>query len=155
MNVYNFTSTELTVKKEWKDINDKIISPEIVKIAVQLFKNGSKFGSIQELGANNNWTYTFKDLPTHEQDGDVIKEIQYTVREVNADKELMNGEDISLNNKEFTVYYNGDITSGITITNKQKPTLPPTGTSSKYANMGGFLLLIGGAYLIYLQSKNN
>lgn len=108
--------TEVKVSKEWKDAEGKDLD-EASKIAVKVQLVGSvgnerfNVGQPAELNADNEWTYTFKDLPkTKTVDGQQV-EVQYSVEELSIEG--------------FTSTVSGDAKDGFTITNVQNP---PTDT---------------------------
>ncbi|WP_242215043.1 Cna B-type domain-containing protein, partial [Bacillus cereus group sp. BfR-BA-01383] len=75
----NTETTELSGKKVWEDYNNKFgTRPE--SITVQLLQNGTEFKT-EEVKADKegNWTFSFKDLPKYDGQGN---EIKYTVSEV-------------------------------------------------------------------------
>lgn len=84
--------TNISVKKVWKDCDDSDgIRPESIK--VQLYKNGNtKVYDAVELSEKNNWSYTWEELPTMENNEDII----YTVDEV----EIPAGYEKEVTNKE-------------------------------------------------------
>lgn len=67
--------TSVTVNKVWDDNNDQDgIRPD--SVVINLLADGEEIDEI-ELSESNSWTFTFEDLPVH-QNG---KEIKYTVTE--------------------------------------------------------------------------
>ena len=84
--------TKISVKKVWNDAdNADGIRPESIK--VQLYKNGNtKVYDAVELSEKNNWSYTWEELPTMENNEDII----YTVDEV----EIPAGYEKEVTNKE-------------------------------------------------------
>lgn len=108
--------TEVKVSKAWKDAEGKDLD-EASKVAVKVQLVGSvgnerfNVGQPAELNADNEWTYTFKDLPkTKTVDGQQV-EVQYSVEELSIEG--------------FTSTVSGDAKDGFTITNVQNP---PTDT---------------------------
>ena len=82
INVYNITNKHIpeviskTVKKEWNDDNNRDkVRPE--SITVILLKDGKEEQEIT-LSDDNNWTYTFNNLPKYRDKGVVVK---YSVEE--------------------------------------------------------------------------
>ncbi len=64
-----------TVTKNWEDYdNNDGIRPE--NITVRLYGNGKEIKT-QEINADNEWTYTFEDLPRYDNG----KEIEYSIKE--------------------------------------------------------------------------
>lgn len=55
-------SGEVTVRKAWKDNDDKAGKrPDYVQ--VRLYRDGKTYGDVITLNEENSWTYTWKDLP--------------------------------------------------------------------------------------------
>ncbi|WP_377863768.1 Cna B-type domain-containing protein [Bacillus sp. R86525] len=83
-NTYKSTeTTEVSGKKVWEDYNNKFNTrPE--GITVQLLQNGAEFQT-KEVKADEkgNWTFSFKDLPKYDEQGN---EFKYTVSEVKVDR---------------------------------------------------------------------
>ncbi len=109
-------TVEVKVSKVWKDAEGKDLD-EASKVAVKVQLVGSvgnerfNVGQPAELNADNEWTYTFKDLPkTKAVDGQQV-EVQYSVEELSIEG--------------FTSTVSGDAKDGFTITNVQNP---PTDT---------------------------
>lgn len=104
--------TEVKVSKAWKDSEGNDLD-EASKVAVKVQLVGSvgeeKFniGQPAELNADNDWKYTFKDLPkTKTVDGEQV-EVEYSVEELSVEG--------------FTSTVLGDAKGGFTITNVQNP----------------------------------
>lgn len=80
-------STSYTVTKVWED-NDNAAGDRPNSIKVQLYRDGVIFTDTetikgeQTLDENNNWTYTWNDLPEY-QDGTHVPSV-YTVKEVDV-----------------------------------------------------------------------
>ena len=109
VNDYNITNTHETEKtevsgiKSWDDNNNQDgIRPS--KITVNLLADGTKVDS-KEVTADNNWKYSFKDLPKY-ADG---KEIVYTVTEDKVDgyETTVNGYNILNTHTPETTFVNG------------------------------------------------
>lgn len=67
--------TEVAVNKTWDDVNDQDgIRPEV--ITINLLADG-EFVESKEIGAEDNWAYTFSDLPKYAAG----EEIEYTIEE--------------------------------------------------------------------------
>ena len=98
----SFTNTmdliELTVLKIWDD-NDNQDGKRPESISVTLFANDTKVKTV-ELNEDNEWQYTFTDLPEY-QNGE---EVKYTVQEEDGD---------------FTEFYEASY-AGLEITNKHE-----------------------------------
>lgn len=59
-NTYNYKS--VSVKKEWEDY-DNAYDTRPEKLKVRLYQNGSEYGNIAVLNADNGWAYTWEDIP--------------------------------------------------------------------------------------------
>ena len=105
--------TELTVQKIWEDNNDNSIRP--TKIEIQLYADESLYGDSVELNKENNWTYTFENLPRYINGEEVNR---YIVKELNENGEpIENGGILKRQNGgEYVVTYSED---GYTITNTE------------------------------------
>jgi LPXTG-motif cell wall-anchored protein len=132
--------TKLTVEKVWDDKNDKF-GDRPDSVTVVLYANGEKFGRAV-LSEENDWSYTFKDLPKYDSKG---KEIVFSVEEVYISPEWRAeyGEIIFDGNRFETtvinVYNFGYI-------------LPETGGGGNIISItGGIVLLVTGSGLIYRQ----
>ncbi|MEK4741195.1 Cna B-type domain-containing protein [Bacillus sp. FSL R9-9481] len=85
-NIYkNTETTELSGKKVWEDYNNKFNTrPE--SITVQLLQNGTEFQTkevkVDTADKEGNWTFSFKDLPKYDEQGNAYT---YTVNEVKVD----------------------------------------------------------------------
>ncbi|MDY3014715.1 MAG: Cna B-type domain-containing protein [Evtepia sp.] len=116
---------DVKVTKEWKDISGSNLNEAPVdKIKVELYKDGTATGDIKELTKDNNWTVTFEKLKVYESiENPAIH--KYTVKEVG---EI--GSAIQFDGKWFKVTYDGTMSEGFTVTNKEKtpwtPMIPPT-----------------------------
>ncbi|MED1267634.1 Cna B-type domain-containing protein, partial [Bacillus mycoides] len=77
----NTETTEVSGKKVWEDYNNKFNTrPE--SITVQLLQNGTEFQTKEvkvKADKEGNWTFSFKDLPKYDGQGN---EFKYTVSEV-------------------------------------------------------------------------
>ncbi len=110
-------STTIEVKKEWKGSDgSQLASESTVPVKVQLWASvdGEKFpvGHPVTLNGENEWKYTFTDLPKSKTvDGEQVP-VSYTVEEVAVEG--------------FTSKVTGDAEKGFTITNTQTPPTPPT-----------------------------
>ena len=72
-----FKTRDITVTKVWNDANNKDgIRP--ASITVQLFRNGESFKDPVTITSDQEWTYTFKDVPVEDADG---KAYEYSVKE--------------------------------------------------------------------------
>ena len=74
-NTHTVRTRDITVDKVWADNNS---TSRPTSVNVQLYANGSAFGTAVTLEDANHWTYTWNDLPYNEAG----QEIAYTVKEV-------------------------------------------------------------------------
>ena len=98
-----------SVEKKWVvDAANPATIPATIE--VYLKKNGVKdLDQKLELSATNNWKASFSNLPKEDAQG---KAINYGIEEVTVEG--------------FNVGIAGDAANGFTVTNSQKPTVPPT-----------------------------
>ena len=101
-----------SVEKKWVvDAANPATIPATIE--VYLKKNGVKdLDQKLELSATNNWKASFSNLPKEDAQG---KAINYGIEEVTVEG--------------FNVGIAGDAANGFTVTNSQKPTVPPTPTT--------------------------
>ena len=101
-----------SVEKKWVvDAANPATIPATIE--VYLKKNGVKdLTQKLELSATNNWKASFSNLPKKDAQGTVIN---YGIEELTVEG--------------FTVGIAGDAANGFTVTNSQKPTVPPTPTT--------------------------
>lgn len=101
-----------SVEKKWVvDAANPATIPATIE--VYLKKNGVKdFDQKLVLSATNNWKASFSNLPKEDAQGTAIN---YGIEEVTVEG--------------FNVGIAGDATNGFTVTNSQKPTVPPTPTT--------------------------
>ncbi len=126
------STVEIPVEKIWADGNDKHAD---TSVEVQLMADGEEYENGKVLlNKENNWKYTFKNLPKYRNDGKT--EIQYTVKEI----------EVSGYKSEIS----GNMEDGYTITNTPVVIkMPETGVFNKLnAAMLGIGLLIGGFLLM-------
>ncbi len=88
----------VTVEKRWDDFHDAL-ETRPNGVTVTLLANGAATGFTHTLTADENWTYTFQNLPVSNASGIV----NYTVRE-----NVVN---------HYTADYSGDMDEGLIITN--------------------------------------
>ena len=88
----------VTVEKRWDDFHDAL-ETRPNGVTVTLLANGTATGFTHTLTADENWTYTFRNLPVSNASGIV----NYTVRE-----NVVN---------HYTADYSGDMDEGLIITN--------------------------------------
>ncbi|WP_164214952.1 Cna B-type domain-containing protein [Virgibacillus sp. YIM 98842] len=83
-------TTELSGTKTWLDDNSED-RPEVITVQV---KNGGTVVQEKEITANDDWNYTFTDLPKYDKEGN---EITYTVDETEVDgyEKSIKGNDIT------------------------------------------------------------
>ena len=101
-----------SVEKKWVvDAANPATIPATIE--VYLKKNGVKdLDQKLELSATNNWKASFSNLPKEDEHGTAIN---YGIEEVTVEG--------------FNVGIAGDTANGFTVTNSQKPTVPPTPTT--------------------------
>ncbi|MGE6597675.1 Cna B-type domain-containing protein, partial [Bacillus proteolyticus] len=104
----NTETTELSGKKVWEDYNNKFNTrPE--SITVQLLQNGTEFQTkevkVDTADKEGNWTFSFKDLPKYDEQGN---EYTYTVSEVKV-----NGYEIKVEGTTITNTYKNTETTEI------------------------------------------
>ena len=101
-----------SVEKKWVvDAANPATIPATIE--VYLKKNGVKDPAQKlELSATNNWKASFSNLPKEDEHGTAIN---YGIEEVTVEG--------------FNVGIAGDTANGFTVTNSQKPTVPPTPTT--------------------------
>ena len=101
-----------SVEKKWVvDAANPATIPATIE--VYLKKNGDRDSTQKlELSATNNWKASFSNLPKKDAQG---RAINYGIEEVTVEG--------------FTVGIAGDTANGFTVTNSQKPTVPPTPTT--------------------------
>lgn len=80
-NTYSSSTTKsLTVTKAWA--GDEGHTDLRKPIQIQLYQNSKKCGDPVELNADNDWTYTFTDLPATDLQGTSTVTYNYTVSEI-------------------------------------------------------------------------
>ena len=73
-NTHEIEYVDVLVTKVWNDNNDQDgIRPEAVTIAL---KNGTKTEDVIELNEENNWKYTFENLPKHSNGSEINYDVQ-------------------------------------------------------------------------------
>ncbi|MGX7108641.1 Cna B-type domain-containing protein [Facklamia miroungae] len=97
---------DIQVTKHW---NGKVPS-EATEIEVNLLANGQLTNSKIKLSDDNSWTDSFKDLPKHDDEGQIII---YTVKEAGVDDQ---GK-VVIDGTEYSVVVTGDYINGFHITN--------------------------------------
>lgn len=110
---------EIKVSKLWENSSgggNLVALPS--KVEVELLKNGVKTGQKLELKAENNWSGSFKNLPSTDAIGNPY--YKYSVKEVGESGNL-----IIFNGKEYKVIYKGSMEAGYEITNQEKKEIPP------------------------------
>ncbi len=110
INTHEPATTEITVTKEWDDADDQDGKRPTI-IDVQLLADGDVYGDTMPLSVDNDWTYTWTNLPVNSAGSPIT----YTVNELTDD--LPEGYESVVG--ELT--NNGDDTYSITITNSYTP----------------------------------
>lgn len=103
--------TKVSVTKKWDD-NNNIDGKRPGTIRIKLMANGKETGKEATLNEQNDWKFTFENLPFKDEKG----KIEYTVKE----------EEV----KGYTSTVRGNAETGFTVINRRKPTIPPTGDNS-------------------------
>ena len=137
-NVLNTNS--VTVTKNWADDNN--FNGQRQNIDVQLYQNGTALKNDQlknkdaliKLTTDGTWTYTFKDLPKQDKDGNAYK---YTVDEVS----VPNGYSKTVN--------------GTTITNKLNPVTASISVTKDFVNNDWATLAPKGFTFTLTRGDNN
>jgi len=84
-NTREIDTTEVSVEKKWDDNNNRFkLRPESIQVQLYKFNDAGKMVPVQDavtLDANNNWKYTFTELPVNEKGKEGVA-IRYTVKEV-------------------------------------------------------------------------
>ncbi|MCD7893594.1 MAG: Cna B-type domain-containing protein [Erysipelotrichaceae bacterium] len=120
--ITNTETTEITATKVWED-NSNINSTRPTSITLELLANGNDVVKTVTLtkdssgvtvdSTRNQWTYTFSDLDKYDSSGNLIT---YTVRELNGNTVIGNGNTIlGDNGSTYSVTYN-DTSNTITNT---------------------------------------
>ncbi|MDR1117452.1 MAG: Cna B-type domain-containing protein [Oscillospiraceae bacterium] len=86
-----------TVEKNW-------VGPKGGPVTVQLFRNGEPMpSSAPELSADNDWKYTFEELPKYDRERNAY---QYSVQELDSQgNALKNGAEVVFGDHTYTVTY--------------------------------------------------
>ncbi|MCD7804519.1 MAG: Cna B-type domain-containing protein [Oscillospiraceae bacterium] len=99
--------TEVSVTKVWSDAGDYDgVRPDSITVTLT-GSDGNTYTA--ELTKDNNWEYTFTDLPVYWNEG---AEIEYTLEEVKVDG--------------YTSAITGDAENGFTVTNSHTPHVEPS-----------------------------
>ena len=126
-NVYNYTTVSVT--KIWEDYDNRYDTrPGSIK--VQLYRNGTTYGSPVTLDASGNWSYTWENLPV-KADGN-SQPYQYTVKELDSSGNPLDegesgilgtnaGGDAFTYTAEYSKAEKGDALDALIITNELKP----------------------------------
>jgi predicted metal-binding protein len=104
-NTYTPKETSLTVVKAWED-KDNQDGKRPESVSVQLYKDGTAYGTAVTLNAGNTWTYIWNELPMYRDGG---TRVAYTVEEVSK---LPDG---------YTSEVNGSAAAGYIIKNSYTP----------------------------------
>lgn len=118
--VVSFPTTEVKVSKNWQNNEGVTITAPVSMIKVQLYKNGEAWGEVQELSTDNQWSFVFKDLASHEGG----KRNQYSIKEIHDNQAIENNTIITYQQHQYRVEYHGDMENGFVITNRQLPPKP-------------------------------
>lgn len=125
---------QIKVTKEWA--GEKTIPAAAVYVQLYRTVDGTESqveNGMKELTAAGGWTYTFENLPGVQKEGDSLKPITYSVREVQE----KDGK-IQLDGRKYEVRVTGDEANGFVITNKQYTdmgTLIPGTTTMKVSKI--------------------
>lgn len=107
-------TTEVSVTKVWSDAGDYDgVRPDSITVTLT-GSDGKTYTA--DLTKDNNWEYTFTDLPVYWNEG---TEIEYTLEEVKVEG--------------YTSAITGDAENGFTVTNSHTPHVEP---SQAYTNIG-------------------
>ena len=108
-NSYIPDETQITVYKKWSDNNNQYKTrPGSIK--VQLYANGEVEGTPVEIKSSDSWKYTWTGLDKNKNG----QEIQYTVKEINEENQVV--EDGQKYNENYLTTYEKDL-NNFTITN--------------------------------------
>ena len=110
---------EVKVRKEFTNFNGEVIDSPVDSIQVELYKDGETTGKTKTLNAENDWSATFEELPAYKSLEDTTP-FNYTVKEVGE-----SAGSVQLSGKWFNVNYEGSMTDGFTITNKESKVWTP------------------------------
>ncbi|KRN89528.1 aggL protein [Ligilactobacillus ceti DSM 22408] len=144
INHYTPQTRSVTVTKEWDDQNDHDhLRP--TSIQVQLFANGLPTGEVVTLTADQNWTYTWKNLAVNQAQN----KIQYTVAEVSSVK----GYSVKVNNANAgnIIITNTHTVKKVDDTEK----MPATGEgSSQLMSILGMAMMSLLGFVVYRRKLN-
>lgn len=109
--------TSLTVNKVWND-NENVLGIRPQSIDVELYRNG-QFLMTAQVTAQDNWSYTFTDLPVFDDKGvDYLYQIKELPVEGYTSSSLVNGDTTTLTN---TVLGGLEITKQVVNGNESQP----------------------------------
>lgn len=96
INIYKDATISISGKKTWDDNNDQDGKrPESNKVYV-VDSEGNQVGDKKTVTANDDWSYTFENLPKYNDNGD---EIKYSIAEDNIDGYTTEISDYNITNK--------------------------------------------------------
>ena len=139
---------DITVEKVWDD-NEDIKGRRPDSVTVQLTADGNTIYNDQELekvvlSDENNWTYTFQDLPKYTEQG---QEISYSVLETET-----NPGDLEYYENANIEVFNTDTTATVRVTNSYK--LMDTNLDSKIEKTGTELVTSSSQEVSYSIKYN-
>ena len=100
-NEYKPAETEVSVRKEWADGNG---AKRPSSVSVQLYADNKAMGAPVTLDSSNGWSYKWTELPKNVREGELVREIEYTV----AETEIPEG---------YVATISGSASTGFVITN--------------------------------------
>ncbi|MEG0363989.1 MAG: Cna B-type domain-containing protein [Erysipelotrichales bacterium] len=113
---------DISVIKEWLDLNNNPINNIKASISVELYKNNEATNKIIELNNENSWKSSISNLDKYDENNNLI---EYSFKEV-GDTGFVVVDDIY-----YDVIYSGDMDSGFVVTNKVAEMIAPINPSSK------------------------
>ena len=143
-NTYKPEETQVVVNKVWDD-DDDFEGKRPDEITIRLYANGVEILA-QKVTANDNWTFTFMNLPVYANGQKIV----YTITEdAVADYETLSIE--------------GNAETGFTVTNQylievpeeDPPLIDKTGDDIGMAMMAAMVSLMGAAVCVWNRKKEN
>jgi hypothetical protein len=143
-NTYKPEETQVVVNKVWDD-DDDFEGKRPGEITIRLYANGVEILA-QKVTANDNWTFTFKNLPVYANGQKIV----YTISE-DAVSEYT------------TLDIEGNAETGFTVTNQylievpeeDPPLIDKTGDDIGMAMMAAMVSLMGAAVCVWNRKKEN